>query len=146
VSGDPGAAAFECANPPSNEITPRVPALGFAKDEPCDAKPNFAPADLKEVGFKHWRQAGVPSMELVMRGFAHSSFTGKGTNLQHRYVAHYFLAWTRLWLDGHGNATKRLLATKVDGARTRSILSTRFLSGAYLPPQVRTNDFASWLG
>ncbi len=146
VSGDPGAALFECANPPSNEITPRVPALGFAMDEPCAAKPDYAPPDLKEIGFKHWRKAGVPSMELVMRGFQHSSFTGKGSDQQHRYVAHYFLAWMRLWLDGHENATKRLLATRVDGVATPSILSSRFLSGAFLPPEVHTNDFATWLG
>ncbi len=145
VSGDPGAAAFECAGQPSNEITPRVPALGFAKDEPCNARPGYAPPDLKEVGFKHWRKASVPSMELVMRGFQHSSFTGKGTDQQHRYLAHYVLAWMRLWLDGHQNAVNRLLATEVDHVPTRSILSTRFLSGAYLPPEVHTNDFANWL-
>ncbi len=146
VGGDPGGAAIGCTREPSNEITPRVPALGFAMDMPCSERPDYAPADLKEIGFRHWRKAGIPSMELVMRGFQHSSFTGKGTDRQHRYVAHYFLAWMRLWLDGHSKATKRLLATRVDDVPTPSILSSRFLSGAFLPPHVHTNDFASWLG
>jgi hypothetical protein len=145
VSGDAGAASFECLQQPANEITPRVPALGFAMDQPCSARPDYAPPNLKELGFRHWRKAGVPSMELVMRGFQHSSFTGRGTDQQHRYVAHYFLAWMRLWLDGNEKATKKLLATRVDDVPTRSILSSRFLSGAYLPPKVHTNDFANWL-
>ena len=45
------------------EITPRVPALGFAKDEPCNAKPDFAPPDLKLAAFR----AGKGLKERVRR-------------------------------------------------------------------------------
>ena len=43
VNGDPGGAVFECTAARALEITPRVPALGFAKDEPCDAHPTTRP-------------------------------------------------------------------------------------------------------
>ena len=42
---------FECASAKALEMTPRVPALGFAKDEPCNARPEVAPPDLKLAGF-----------------------------------------------------------------------------------------------
>lgn len=145
VTGDPGAAGPECANAPAVEITPRVPALGFAKDEPCDAKPDFAPADLKQPGFLHWRARGVPAMELVMAGYEHGDFAVGGSESQLRSLAYFTEAWLERWLDGDKSAEKRLLATEVLGERTASLLSTTYRSGAYLPPAVDTTAYRSWL-
>ncbi len=149
ISGDPGAASEQCANPMAGEVSPTVPALGFAKDEPCNSAPDYAPPDLKQSGFRHWRSAGVPSMELVMRGFDHEDFSAGGSEQQHRYLAHYYLAWYGYWLDGDSSQLAELLSETVDGVPTESILSSRFLSGAFLPdadPPVDTTDFVSWLG
>lgn len=149
ISGDPGAASNQCVPPVAGEVTPTVPALGFAKDETCNAAPDFDPAGLKQYGFLHWRSAGIPSMELVMRGFEHKDFAGGGTDRQRRYLAHYYLAWFGLWVTGDPSQRADLLAETVDAVPTASILSSRFLSGAYLPgadPAVDTSDFVGWLG
>jgi len=145
LSGDPGAAAFDCTGSRTTEVTPTVPALGFAKDEPCSALPDVTDPDLKLAGFEHWRAAGVPAMELVMRGFDHGDFAGGGSEQQYRYLSHYWLLWMRLWIDGDETARDDLLATSVDGVPTQSLLSEHFLSGAYLPPAADTSDFAAWL-
>jgi pimeloyl-ACP methyl ester carboxylesterase len=145
VTGDTGAAEGTCKLPKSHQITPRVPALGFASDAPCASRPDYAPADLKELGFNHWRAAHVPSMELVMRGFQHVSFSTLGSDRQHRSVAYYMDAWLDLWVERHHAALSTLLAHRVDGTPAQDLLSTRFDSGAFLPPRVDTDDYSRWL-
>lgn len=145
VSGDPGAAGPECEGSPGIEVRPAVPAIGFAKDEPCDAKPEYAPADLKQAGFLHWRAGGIPAMELVMAGYDHSDFAVGGSEAQLRTLAYFTEAWLARWLDGKAAAEDRLLATEVLGQPTAALLSTRFLSGAYLPPAVDTTDYLNWI-
>lgn len=145
VKGDPGAAAQDCLGGQGGEITPRVPALGFAKDETCAALPDVNPPELKEAGFEQWRAYGVPSMELVMRGFVHGDFAQGGDERKHKLISHYVLAWFQRWISDDPSALNDLLATEVEGEQTASILSTQFRSGAYLPPMVDTSDYVSWL-
>ena len=145
ITGDPGAAANECLGARSAEVTPTVPTLGFAKDEPCNGLPTVTDPDLKQAGFQWWRSHGVPSMELVMAGFNHGDFVQGGSDLQHRYLAHYYLAWFGRWILGDESQTPALLAETVEGAPTTSILSSHYLSGAYLPPGLDTSDYVAWL-
>ncbi len=141
LTGDPGGAVGECVGDPGFEVTPRVPALGFAKDEPCNSKPDHSPADLKQAGFLHWRARGVPTMELVMAGYQHGDFAIGGDEQQRRDLSYFVEAWFDLWLLGDPSAEDRLLADTVLGRPTASLLSTRFLSGAYLPPRIDTTDY-----
>jgi pimeloyl-ACP methyl ester carboxylesterase len=145
VNGDPGGAVFECTANQALEITPRVPAIGFAKDAPCDAKPDYAPADLKQAGFLWWREHGQPSMELVMAGFDHLAFATPGSEQQHRELAYFIEAWLDRWLLDDPAAEGRLLADTALGVPTASLLSTRFLSGAYLPQRIDTADYLGFL-
>jgi len=146
ANGDPGGAVFECAAAQALEVTPRVPALGFAKDEPCNAKPDYAPVDLKLAGFEHWRAAGIPAMELVMNGYAHLDFATPGSEARHRRLSYFIEAWLDRWLLGDPSADRRLLAGTVLGQPTTNLMSTKFASAAYLPPAVDTVDYRSWLG
>jgi hypothetical protein len=143
--GDPGGAVFECSSPPTLENTPRVPALGFAKDEPCDTRPNYAPADLKLPGFLHWRAANVPVVQLVMAGFNHLDFATPGSEAEHRDLAYFIEGWLARWLHDDPAGEERLFAEAVDGRPIEDLLSTRFLSGAYLPGLVDSVDFRSFL-
>jgi pimeloyl-ACP methyl ester carboxylesterase len=145
VLGDPGGAVFECPPPPVGEITPRVPALGFAKDEPCDVLPNHAPADLKLAGFNRWREAGVPAVELVMAGYNHLDFATPGSETEHRDLAYFIEGWLARWLSDDPAGEERLFADAVRGRPIEDLLSTTFRSGAYLPGRVDSSDFRAFL-
>jgi pimeloyl-ACP methyl ester carboxylesterase len=140
VNGDPGGAVFECAAAQQLEVTPRVPALGFAKDEPCNAKPGYAPPDLKLPGYDWWREHEVPVVELVMAGYNHLDFATPGGEDKHRVLAGFMEAWLDRWLGGDDDATDSLLERGNEG-----LLSTRFLSGAYLPGEYESRDFRAFL-
>lgn len=145
LTGDPGGAVFECVPPEGVEITPRVPALGFAKDEPCNARPGYAPADLKLAGFSRWREANVPAVELVMAGYKHLDFATPGSEARHRDLAYFIEGWLARWLLDDPAGERRLFAEAVDGRPIEDLLSTRFLSGAYLPGRVDSTDFRAFL-
>lgn len=145
LNGDPGGAVFECAAAAVGEITPRVPALGFAKDQPCDAKPDFTPPDLKLAGFLHWRDAGMPAMELDMAGYNHLDFATPGSEDKHRVLSYFIEAWLQRWLLNDQSADRLLLADTVLGVPTASLLSTTYLSGAYLPGQIDSSDYRGFL-
>jgi pimeloyl-ACP methyl ester carboxylesterase len=145
LTGDPGGAVFECTPPHGAEVTPRVPALGFAKDEPCDVLPGHAPADLKLPGFDRWREAGVPAVELVMAGYDHLDFATPGSEARHRDLAYFIEGWLARWLLGDPAGEERLFAETVEGRPIEDLLSTRFLSGAYLPGRIDTSDFRAFL-
>jgi hypothetical protein len=140
ANGDPGGAVFECAANRALEVTPRVPALGFAKDAPCDAKPDFAPADLKLAGFDWWHEHQLPTAELVMAGYQHLDFATPGSEQKHRDLARLMEAWLGRWLLEDAGATDAFLARDLD-----ELLSTRFLSGGYLPGLVDSRDFRAFL-
>ncbi len=145
LNGDPGGAVFECTAAQNVEITPRVPALGFAKDQPCDARPDYAPLDLKLAGFLHWREAGMPAMELDMAGYNHLDFATPGSEDKHRVLSYFIGAWLDRWLQDDGSADQRLLADTVLGMPTASLLSTQFHSGAFLPGKVDSTDYRAYL-
>jgi hypothetical protein len=145
LTGDPGGAIGECLGDPGFEVTPRVPALGFAMDRPCTQKPDYAPPDLKQAGYLHWRARGIPTMELVMAGYQHTDFSVGADEQQRRDLSYFVEAWFDRWLLGDPAAEDRLLADTVLGRPTASLLSTRFLSGAYLPPRIDTSDYLAYL-
>jgi pimeloyl-ACP methyl ester carboxylesterase len=145
INGDPGGAVFECAAAEAGEIIPRVPALGFAMDQPCVARPDYSPPDLKLAGFLRWRDAGVPVMELDMAGYNHLDFATPGSEDKHRVLSYFMEAWLSRWLLGDISADRRLLADTVLGVPTASLLSTQFLSGAFLPGEVDAADYRGFL-
>jgi dienelactone hydrolase len=140
AQGDP-AAAIGCTAP-RRPIAPLVPALGFAMDLPCADRPTLVEPDLKKTGHALWKSASRPTMTLVMRGFQHSSFTARGTEEQLRHVGHFLLAWLDRYLSRDRTATRRILARRVNGIRTRQLLSTTFRSAAYLPARIDCEDYA----
>lgn len=145
VSGDPGSASEGCDEVRTGQLAPTVPALSFAKDEPCRDLPDATQPQLKLPGFLWWRAAGMPSMELVMRGFSHTDFAGKGTEQQHRLVVHWAAAWLDRWLGEDADANGRLLTAAVNGQPVADVLSGHYLSAAYLPGVVDTLDYRQWI-
>jgi hypothetical protein len=139
------AAAIGCAVPPRNPVTPRVPALGFAMDGPCVRRRGTSGPELKKSGHRVWKAAGLATMTLVMRGYDHDDFTGRGSEAQLRNVGHFLLAWFDRHLRGQRAATARLLARRVYGVRTRQLLSTEFRSAAFLPGRIDCEDYAGCL-
>ena len=138
--GDP-AAAVGCLIP-RRPLTPLVPALGFAMDRPCVQRPTVTDPELKKTGHALWKSSGEPTMTLVMRGFEHNSFTSRGTEEQLKDVGYFMLAWFDRYLRRDRSASRRLLARRVNGVRTRQLLSTTFLSAAYLPGRIDCEDYA----
>ncbi|MEA2332474.1 MAG: Chlorophyllase enzyme [Thermoleophilaceae bacterium] len=139
AEGD-AAAAVGCLVP-RNPITPRVPALGFAMDFPCQNRATETPPDLKKTGHALWKAAGQPTMTLVMRGYEHNDFTARGSEAQLRDVGHFLLAWFDRYLRRDRAATKRVLARRVNGVRTRQLLSTTYRSAAFLPGRIDCEDY-----
>jgi hypothetical protein len=144
ATGDP-AAAVGCTAPLHNPIAPRVPALGFAMDLPCVQRPTVTDPELKKTGHVLWKSAGQPTMTLVMRGFAHEDFTARGSEAQQREVGHFMLAWFDRYLRNGRSATRRILARRVNGVRTRQLLSTTFRSAAFLAGRIDCEDYSSCL-
>ncbi len=146
VTGDKGGVDKQCLPPGMSEITPEVPALTFASDHPCGANKTYAPPDLKLSAFGHWRDAGFPVEQLVMRDYNHTDFATSGSETQLHDLSHYFEAWLSLYLGGNANAAHALVAESVNGRPTTDILSTTFQSGAFLPDlDVNTSDFSAYL-
>jgi hypothetical protein len=149
--GDP-ATALGCAPAMSHPGTPRVPALGLAMDQPCAS--DAAKTD-KQYGFRTWREAKLPTMELVMRGFAHTDFSRSGSDAKLQRVAYYLLAWFDRWLQGDQSQCARLLSSQPLGIPIAQMLSARqalvgqpstaFHSGAYLPGTIDTDDVVPYL-
>jgi predicted dienelactone hydrolase len=139
LNGDP-AAAVGCIVP-RDPVVPRVPALGFAMDFPCVNTPTNRDPELKKTGHRAWKAAGFPTMTLVMRGFEHEDFTGRGSQLQQQQVGHFLLAWFDRYLRDKRSGTKRLLAKRVNGVPTRSLLSLTYRSAAYLPGRIDCENY-----
>jgi hypothetical protein len=142
--GDPGAGTSECKDAAhSFEVTPAVPALGFARDATCTGGTQTPLQKLP--GFVHWRGAKVPSMELTMAGFAHGDFGSGGSKGQYRSLSYYSESWLERWLFERTSANGELLAKQVNGRPTQELLSTAFLSGAYLPGVVNTLNYRDYI-
>ncbi|MGH8428070.1 MAG: dienelactone hydrolase family protein [Gammaproteobacteria bacterium] len=149
IGGDAGAAGQGCEPPEQYPTTPLVPALGFAMDEVCPDNPQNDGADIKETGWNWWRDNQIPSVELVMRGYAHATFgdgTYGGSSEQLQTLAYFVEAWFDRWLNDDFDADQQVLACTVNGQNTSGLLSQAFLSGAYLTEaNIDTSDYATYL-
>ena len=151
--GDPGI-PLACPSPPTGPITPRVPALGFASDVPCLSDP--ATTD-KLSGFRTWKAAGKPTMELVMRHFVHLDFTGQfaetpanaGRVQKLRRTGYYLLAWFDRWLGGDVTANARLLSHTPLGVPVAQMFSARpaaaYRSAGFIPGAIDCADLVTCL-
>ena len=121
-----------------------MPSLG----EASDGGPNVLQPDAKKTAFDVWRNASVPSMEIVFRGSNHLQWgQGAGTPVDlgdadphllqngttYQRFEYYTRAWFDLWLKGDATAKDRLMATDVLGTPTTDLLSTKYRSAAFLP-------------
>jgi hypothetical protein len=139
--GDSGAPMTFCSPPMEGEVTPRVPALGFANDTPCDVEPTDSSPDLKLSGFNRWRQAGVPAVELPLAGYGHFDFDSGGPKLEP--VGALTLAWLDTWSGTRPAALDAFSACHLDGGLPAAgTLSGTFHAGAYLPS--KGIDTANW--
>lgn len=142
------------------EVIPRVPAMGQAGDYFLAPAPLTEPPDLddKRQGFLQWQAAGIPSMQVNIRGGTHYEWSllpgfpatdwqagqddqGWGNPL----AQHYTLAWFDRWLKqpgepGYETADARLLAD----ADWRERLSVYYRSSRDFPQRngqpARCND------
>lgn len=145
LSGDPGG-VNECAETPVGEITPRVPALGFASDGSCSPDPAGATRELKLPGFLRWREADEPVAQLVMRDYVHTTFSGGGSDAQHQDLAVLTKAWLDRYLLGDGTATRTLFADELSGRPMTDVLSSTFDSAIHLPEEgIDALDLAGYL-
>lgn len=142
MEGDPGGSNSECSSAPNVEVTPRVPALGFAKDEPCNSTPNVTDPMIKQFGWSWWREHKLPTVELVMRGFDHGDFSGGGEEAKKHDLSHWYEAWFDHWLLGE--PVDRIVAPQVNGRPTSEILSSGYRSAACLPGVADTTDLSAW--
>jgi hypothetical protein len=80
-------------------------------------------------------------MEAVFAGsqhlsFGHGAINGlTGTPVPVEHFAYYTRAWFDLFLRHERTAVSRLLATRLDGTASSEVLSTKFISAAYLPQE-----------
>jgi hypothetical protein len=127
--------ALICTGTQSLEATPKVPALGFASDAPCVNTPSNTDPDLKKPGYDWWRSFKQPTMELVLRGFAHPSFSDGGTDGQLQIVAHSMVAWLQRYELGQTAAQAALLSQHPLGPSSTvdDLLSTQFHSAVFMP-------------
>lgn len=146
VQGDPGAAKMDCASDPvpATQVTPRVPALSFAMDEPCEYRPDYKPADLKLAGPRWWSENKVPNMQLVMKGYPHGGFTDGASPDKKLDLAHWVLPWFERWLNGDKSQDELLVSSTVNGKPVTSLLSDQFLSSACLDGIADSEDLKSW--
>jgi dienelactone hydrolase len=146
-AGDAGSAIYApCAATgisfgPSQPITPRRPALGFASDEPAATCPSNTDSAQKETAWGKWQSYGIDSMEIDFRGTNHMTYAqlGSATEPMQEQNLELFSFYTGAWFDRYLKndplALGDLMATSVFGQPRDNILSLVYLSGAYLPAQ-----------
>jgi hypothetical protein len=133
--GDIGSPA--CFNIPGVIREPRVPAMGQASEYSCIREPDRAGRgpDAKKSGFLHWREAGIPSMQLTIRKVGHGAWSGQPSPLRPVF-SYYTTNWFDRFLKGDMNATQRLLSRiiPVGGSdeNVGELLSYEWRSAAYL--------------
>jgi hypothetical protein len=145
-TNDPGGAAL--CGPTLSEsqpMTPRAPALGEAEDTACVTAPQDTDPAVKETGWSWWRSAHIPAIVVDIAGTQHLDWADPDgevdPNLIHLF-AYYAQAWFDRWLLHEPGAQARLLAPTVLGKPFAQLLSTHYLSGAYLPGVIDTDDLA----
>lgn len=123
-------------------VTPRVPTMGQAADYGLVPVPHTSPPNPegKKAGFNRWREAGVPTYQVNIRGGTHyewsllPGFPTSSWDWGNPLADHYTLAWLDRWLKGPGepgysSADDRLLAD----ADWRERMSFYFDSARYFP-------------
>ncbi len=134
VAWDNLASGLDDPQPGMSTVVPRVPTMGQAADYYLTPTPFNEPPDpdAKRGGFLLWRQMGISSMQLNLRGGTHYEWSqiptfptsdwapGGGSSPREPgwgspLAQHYTLAWFDYWLKnaeepGAGDALKRLEA------------------------------------
>lgn len=118
-------------------LEPRVPTMGQAAEYFFNPTPAFtAPnRDSKLATFNRFRDAGVPSAQIVHRGSTHLEWAFvpyllSASRKGERVAMYYTLAWFDRWLKGPGDpqqaadATRRLTALEFDGSADASSIGT----------------------
>jgi dienelactone hydrolase len=147
-SGDAGTAiyapcpALGITFGPSEPITPRRPAMGFASDEPAATCPANTDPAQKEAAWNQWVTYGLDTMEIDFRGTNHMTFAQLGTATAGptqeqalQLFSYYMTAWFDRYLKNDPLALGDLMASSVLGQPRDLILSSTYLSGVYLPSQ-----------
>ncbi|WP_281784409.1 hypothetical protein [Sinimarinibacterium flocculans] len=121
---------------PNAPVTPLVPAMGQASDDPGTSNP---PPDRKKYAYDYWRRAGLSSMQVVMRDLPHEAWAQYSTQNSEadsqrlRRMAHLTRAWFDLWLKRDDTAFSRLRSRSVAGTDAAAVYSAKFRSALYLP-------------
>lgn len=106
---------------PSNVNAPLVPALDLRNDYFFAWLTILSPPNPQNSldAFDHWREAGVDTATIALRGGTHMEYTSVPNNIlgATRYgqdlAAHYTLAWFDRYLRDDPSASERLLAREV---------------------------------
>ena len=116
--------------------TARVPALGISNDygfwmEPTTERPDPL---AQQGGYLALKEAGLDTMEVVLRGATHLEYTYiplvlPASRLGERFASHYTVAWFDRYLKGDENAFDRLVTTAFDGGAD----ATSIGAGDYSP-------------
>ncbi len=125
-NGDAGSS--NCIGTPTTVRTARVPAMGQASETCNDGRS----ADAKKTAFEHWKTAGQPTMEVVIKNATHFWWSDTGTVAQHDLLHYYTQGWFDRWLKQDASATGRLTARTVNAVPVASLLSSIFRSAAFL--------------
>lgn len=105
------------------EVRPRIPAMGQSADYGLTPQPKAEPPneDARVAGLEGWREAGVDTYQLVVRGGTHyewslvPTFPTTSWEFGNPLADHYSLAWLDRYLknpdeQGYHDADERLLA------------------------------------
>ena len=122
-------------------VTVRVPAMGQASDRPptCDVTGENNHPQVKKTAYEVWKQAGVPSMQLVFNDAAHADWAqARGSDpLQLQLFQYYTRAWFDLYLKGDESAAlARLVDRNPLGQMPEEVFSTQFESALFIPQRV----------
>jgi hypothetical protein len=107
-------------------VEPRVPTMGQSADYYLTPTPYTSPPDPqgKSAGFNAWKEAGIPSYQVNIRGGSHyewsllPGFPTSSWDWGNPLAEHYSLAWLDRWLkepgeEGYEDADARLLQDDV---------------------------------
>jgi dienelactone hydrolase len=118
---------FSCTGAQRLPITPVVPALGLASEATCPQLAHPHNPELRKTGYKRWRSQHEPTAVVALKGFAHATFTGSGTNTQLKRVVRVIRPWLNHFQGGSSS-------TPFPGV-PHSWLSQKFHSAAFVPDE-----------
>ena len=125
--------AWDNANLPP-DVPPRVPTMGQNAEAGFFPEPHLSPPNPDSATNAFWRfkDAGVPAMQVALRGSTHLEWTYipflfAASRDGERVAMHYTLAWFDRWLkpDTHAaDARERLTAEVFDDSADASAIGT----------------------